>query len=249
MQILTEVWTPVKYFDRQHVLRTSPYFQVSNKMRIRDAFGDLVTLDPDCYTGSRKKAYPSWCPDHLSGRVVGLHQTCLWSFSTPPNEYTSHVDHINGNHLEWSLRNLRWTNPCLNHLNETHARGYQIMNRKNHRVYRPWACCCGRAYYTEPLNTPEEAHAKYQEIRSHIYKKVEPWFYAGRSLMEVRDLLEGWAPKGAEVKEFPYGQWHPNHKRRWSSSGDTTRPCPITRVCGGRQPDHPGVHKGSGDPY
>ena len=242
---LTEVWTPVKYFDRRHVLRTSSYFEISNKMRIRDTFGDLVTLDPDCYTGSRKKAYPSWSPDPASGRLVGLHQTCLWSFSSPPNAYTSHVDHINGDHREWTLENLRWSNPCLNHLNETHARGYQIVRRKHGALYRPWACCCGRAYFMDPVSSPDEAHELYVKIRADIYNKVKPWFYAGRSLLEVRDLLEGWAPKDAEVKEFSYGQWHPNHKRRRSSDADTTRPCPIKRVttpwtrCGGSSCSRP----------
>ena len=236
----TEVWTPVKYLDRHRVVRTNAYFEISNKMRVRDGYGDIIELDPDCYTGSKKSPYPSWCPDHLSGRCVGLHQTCMWSFSTPPNQYTSHVDHINGNTGDWNLTNLRWSNPCLNHLNETRARGYQIVRRKRGELYRPWACCCGRAYFMEPVSTPAEAHELYVKIRSDIYKKVEPWFYEGKSLLEVRGLLEGWTPKFTQVwvKEFPYGQWHPNHKRRRSSDPETVRPCPIHR-CGGSSCSRP----------
>ena len=228
---LTEIWTPVKYLDGDKVLRTSPYFEISSRKRVRDYRGKIMKLDPRSWVGTKQNHYPAWNPDPLGGRLVGLHYTCLWSFSKPPNEYTSHVDHIDGDYENWTLDNLRWSNPCLNHLNETRARGYVVMRRKRHTVYKPWACCCGRAYYMDPVSTPEEAHELYKKIRAEIFKKVEPLFLQGKSLMQVRGLLEGWAPTftDVQVKEFQYGQWHPGHKRRRSSPAPA-RPSPPQRL-------------------
>ena len=208
--MIPEIWTTAKYRNSDHTIVETCY-EISNLMGIRDLRGHTV-LPPNCRIGNQKrnKMYPSWSPG-VDRRVRGLHQTVMFSFGSPPSSYTSMVDHINGDTGNWCLANLRWTNPCLNQLNQPGARLYEQYppnKKRSYWEYRPRVRCCGREYKMDRTGDPVEATRQAQRLRTVIFNRVQPLFYAGSSLKEVRRQLEGWCPfRGVDVRECNYGIW------------------------------------------
>ena len=55
---------------------------------------------------------------------------------------------------------------------------------------------------------PIEATRQGQRIRTVIFNRVQPLFYGGSSLKQVRKMLDGWVPFGSvDVREVSYGVW------------------------------------------
>jgi len=102
---------------------------------------------------------------YISRRVSRLVATAF--VINPRPDIFDMVDHIDGNTTNNHWTNLRWVNHQLNCMNMTRAKGWcKTSNKKN-----PYQVNYQRKHIG-CFATPEEAHAKYKEVKHKAFKDL-----------------------------------------------------------------------------